>query len=212
MQIQKVSRAFIRRMSHEIGIDLNHDYDLFEYLSNHLESMFSTEPSRFPQSPNLEEVINDYPEVIDAVRRNLGPLEGYARRTITDVEILYVALHICAALERRKNRGMRPRVVVVCDGGIGTSQLLAEDLRGHFDIRIVKVMPAHDVPYIETYQADLVISTVPLDNCPVEHIVIRLPLTDRECQVIHAKLSSTECRLPGTDRGSGCHRARTPGR
>lgn len=192
MQIQKVSRAFIRRMSHEIGIDLNHDYDLFEYLSNHLESMFSTEPSRFPQSPDLEEVINDYPEVIDAVRRNLSPLEGYARRTITDVEILYVALHICAALERRKNRGVRPRVVVVCDGGIGTSQLLAEDLQGHFDIRIVKVMPAHDVPYIETYQADLVISTVPLDNCPVEHIVIRLPLTDRAYQGIHAKLSSIE--------------------
>lgn len=192
MQIQKISRAFIRRMSCEIGVDLNHDYDLFEYLSNHLESMFSTEPSRFPQSPALEEVVNDYPEVIDAVRRNLDPLEEYAGRTITDVEVLYVTLHICAALERRKNRGVRPRVVVVCDGGIGTSQLLAEDLRGHFDIRIVKVMPAHDVPYIETYQADLVISTVPLDNCPVEHIVIRLPLTDREYQRIHAKLSSIE--------------------
>ena len=192
MQIQKISRTFIRRMSYEIGVDLNHDYDLFEYLSNHLESMLSTEPSRFPQSPALEEVVNDYPTVIDAVRRNLDPLEEYAGRTITDTEVLYVAIHICAALERRKNRGVRPRVVVVCDGGIGTSQLLAEDLRGHFDIRIIKVMPAHDVPYIETYQADLVVSTVPLDNCPVEHIVIRLPLTEREYQSIRAKLSSIE--------------------
>lgn len=90
---------------------------------------------------------------------------------------------------------MRPRVVVVCDGGIGTSQLLAEELRGHFEIKVVKVMPAHDVPYIEAYHADLVISTVPLDSCPVDHIVIKLPLKDSEYSLIHEKLASIESSI-----------------
>ena len=192
MQIQKLSRVFIRDMSNAVGIDMNGDYDLFEYLSNHLESMFTTGPSHFPDVPALAEVVNDQPEILEAVKENLEPLERFAGRQISSVEITYIALHICAALERRKNRGVRPRVIVVCDGGIGTSQLLAEELRGHFEIKLVKVMPAHDVPYIDSYRADLVISTVPLNNCPVDHIVIKLPLRDREYRLIHEKLASIE--------------------
>lgn len=192
MQIQKLSRVFIRDMSNAVGIDMNGDYDLFEYLSNHLESMFTTGPSHFPDVPALAEVVNDQPEILEAVKENLEPLERFAGRQISTVEITYIALHICAALERRKNRGVRPRVIVVCDGGIGTSQLLAEELRGHFEIKLVKVMPAHDVPYIDSYHADLVISTVPLNNCPVDHVVIKLPLRDREYRLIHEKLASIE--------------------
>lgn len=190
LQVQKITRIFIRCISEEIGVDLNGDYDLFEYLSNHLESMFTTEPSHFPENPVLQEVVEDQPIVLAAVRKNLDILEEFAGREITPIETMYVALHICAALERRKNRGVRPRVVVVCDGGVGTSQLLAEELRGRFDIRIVKVMPVHDVPYIDTYRTDLVISTVPLENCPVESVVIRLPMNDREYRRIHEKLGS----------------------
>ena len=108
------------------------------------------------------------------------------------VETLYIALHICAALERRKSQKAKPRVIVVCDGGVGTSQLLAEELRNRFDIKIVKVLPAHDTPYIETYYADLVISTVPLSSCPVDTVVVRLPLREKGYQTIRAKLATIE--------------------
>lgn len=189
LQVQKITRAFIRRISEEIAVDLNGDYDLFEYLSNHLESMFTTEPSHFPENPALREVVEDQPIILAAVKKNLGILEEFAGREISPIETMYIALHICAALERRKNRGVRPRVVVVCDGGVGTSQLLAEELRGRFDIKIVKVMPAHDVPYIDTYRTDLVISTVPLDNCPVDSVLIKLPMNDREYRRVRERLN-----------------------
>lgn len=195
MHVQKLARSFIRELSPDLGIDLNGDYDLFEYLSNHLESMFNTDPSRFPDNLALREVVDDQPYVLPAVKRHLGPLEDYAGRKITSSEALYIALHICAALERRKARGIRPRVVVVCDGGVGTSQLLAEELRGRFDIRIVKVMPAHDIPFIKTYRANLVISTIPLRNCPVEQIVVRLPMTQNDMNAIHEKLFKIESDL-----------------
>ena len=188
LQVQKITRAFIRRISEEIAVDLNGDYDLFEYLSNHLESMFTTEPSHFPENPALREVVEDQPIILAAVKKNLGILEEFAGREISPIETMYIALHICAALERRKNRGVRPRVVV-CDGGVGTSQLLAEELRGRFDIKIVKVMPAHDVPYIDTYRTDLVISTVPLDNCPVDSVLIKLPMNDREYRRVRERLN-----------------------
>jgi transcriptional antiterminator/mannitol/fructose-specific phosphotransferase system IIA component (Ntr-type) len=189
LQVQKITRVFIRCISEEISVDLNGDYDLFEYLSNHLESMFTTEPSHFPENPVLREVVEDQPIILAAVKKHLDILEEFAGREISPIETMYIALHICAALERRKNRGVRPRVVVVCDGGVGTSQLLAEELRGRFEIKIVKVMPAHDVPYIDAYRTDLVISTVPLDNCPVDSVLIKLPMNDREYRRVRERLN-----------------------
>lgn len=195
LRVKKLARLFTKGVSQKMGIDLNADYDLFEFLSNHLESMFTSEPSHFPENPALDEVLDDQPEVLNAVRDNLDQIEGYAGRPISPIEVKYLALHICAALERRRNNASYlPRVIVVCNGGVGTSQLLAEELRGHFDIKIVKVMPSHEVPYIELYSADLVISTVPLDACPVEHLVIHLPLKDREYGIIHKKLDSLASR------------------
>lgn len=192
MYVQKLSRVFIRSVSEHIGIDLTGDYDLFEYLSNHLESMFTTDPSHFPENEAIVAAIEGHPAVRSAVEDNLAILEEHAGRIITPVEIMYVALHFCAALERRRSRRVRPRVVVVCDGGVGTSQLLAEELRSRFNIKIVKVIPAHDIPYIESYHADLVISTVPLDSCPVEHVVIGLPLREREYRLVHDHLALIE--------------------
>lgn len=109
VQVQTVTRKFVQNVSLACGVDLNGDYSLFECLSNHLETMFSSDASRFPVNPVLREVVTDQPQVLDAVKDNLQVFEEYSRRRITEVETIYVALHICAALERRKNRERRLR-------------------------------------------------------------------------------------------------------
>lgn len=188
VQVQSVTRRFVRDVSRSIGVDLNGDYTLFEYLSNHLETMFSSGALRFPVNPSLREVVMDQPRVLDAVKDNLSILEAYSRRRITEVETIYVALHICAALERRKNTERRLRVIVVCDEGQGTSQLVVEELKGRFDIRVVKIIPAHEASYLGSYKVDLVISTVQLKDCPTEHIFVPLPFTDRDYAKMRAKI------------------------
>ena len=50
LRVKKLARLFTKGVSKEIGIDLNADYDLFEFLSSHLESMFTSEPSHFPRT------------------------------------------------------------------------------------------------------------------------------------------------------------------
>lgn len=193
VRVQTVTRTFVEKVSLACGVDLNGDYDLFECLSNHLESMFSSDASRFPVNPSLREVVTDQPQILDAVKDNLSILEAYSKRRITEVETIYVTLHICAALERRKNAEARVRVIIICDEGVGTSQLVAEDLRGRFDIRIVKMIPAHEIPYLDTCCADLVISTVPLKDCPIDSVVASLPLTDRDYAHISTKIDKARC-------------------
>ena len=197
VQVQKVTRDFIGRVSEMLGVNLADDYDLFEFLSNHLESMFSSPPSHFPENPALREIVADQPTVLKAVRRNLPMLEAYNGCSVTETEVTYVALHICAALERRKNQEGRIRIVVVCDGGVGTSQLLAENLRSQFNVKIVKVIPAHELPYLDMAHAELVISTVPIENCQIANIKVTFPLTESGLERIRQKIEevrSTEGR------------------
>lgn len=184
--VQGVTREFVKNVSRACGIDLNGDYTLFECLSNHLEAIFSSGQSRFPVNPTLREVVTDQPQVLDAVKDNLSVLESYGKRRITEVETIYVALHICASIERKRNMESRLRVVVVCDEGVGSSQLIVEELRGRFDIRVTKVIPMHEVEYLDANDADLVISTAPIEGCPIDCVMATLPFTDRD----YAKISS----------------------
>lgn len=70
----------------------------------------------------------DAPKVRDTIKR-------YTGRDFTKEDAAYVAVHVCAALERRKNKEIAFHVIVACHAGIGTSQLLLEKLKKHFNFQ-----------------------------------------------------------------------------
>lgn len=69
-----------------------------------------------------------------ATEKNVHVLEEYVGRKLSKEEIAYIVVHICAAIERNKNETVRYSVVLVCNGGIGTSQLLLARLEKFFHI------------------------------------------------------------------------------
>ena len=83
-------------------------------------------------------------------------------REISEIEIDYIVIHICAALERRKKKEVEFQVLIVCGGGIGTSQLLLSKMRNRFDFHVVDVVSAHLLDNEKYQNIDLVISTIPL--------------------------------------------------
>ncbi len=52
--IQMVTRQFIEKISEDLGINLNDDYDFFENLSNHLASVFQEKNVSYPENPEGE--------------------------------------------------------------------------------------------------------------------------------------------------------------
>ena len=178
---QMAARQFAEAVSAELEIDLNGDYDFFENLSRHLETSF---PSARPDeeiNPVVEALAKEHPRVMDAVERAGGVICRYAGRPLGRAELGYLAVHVCAALERRKNRETTFRVIVACHAGIGTSQLLMEKLKNHFHFHITDIVSSHEAGNLESGQADLVISTVPLRQCRIEHITVSPLLTDEDC-------------------------------
>lgn len=180
VKIQALSRRFIASISEEIGINLNGDYDFFENLSNHLESVFSAPPVDYPEQAIIDEVLEDNQDILEAVKNKLPIIQPFIHRTVTETELSYIAIHVCAAIERRKNQEVAIRVVVACHAGIGTSQLLLERLKQHFNLQIVDVVSAHGVSKLSKGDADFVISTIPLKGCPLDYVVVSPSLNDNE--------------------------------
>lgn len=190
VKVQMITRQFIEKLSEELEINLNRDYDFFENLSNHLESVFSEAPVSYPNNPVIDEVLEENQSVMNAVAKELPLIQQYAGREITESEKGYIAVHVCAAIERRKNKEIAFHVVVACHAGIGTSQLLLEKLKKHFNFQIVDIISAHEAKNITPERVDFIISTVPLKGCKVDYVVVSPLLGDEDYIRVGSKIDA----------------------
>ena len=180
IRIQALTRSFIDNISDEIGIRLSGDYDFFESLSNHIQSVFTPEAPDYPDNPSVNEILEEHADILDAVKKCLPVISQHVHREITEAEIGYITVHVCAALERKKNKEIAFHVIVACHAGIGTSHLLLAKLKKHFNFQIVDIISSHEAAYLEEGRADFVISTVALNNCKLDHIVVSPLLNDED--------------------------------
>lgn len=189
VKMQVITRNFIEKISKDIHRNLQGDYIFYENLINHLESTFSTLGDRFAINSVVDEVLQRYPEVKQATERNVYVFEEYVGRKLSEEEIAYIVVHICAAIERNKNETVRYSVVLVCNGGIGTSQLLLARLEKFFHLDVIDIIPAHDIENMNMDDVDAVISTISLEGKGIEYIQVNPLLTDEDCIRVGEKLS-----------------------
>lgn len=189
VKMQVITRNFIEKISKDIHRNLQGDYIFYENLINHLESTFSTLGDRFAINSVVDEVLQRYPEVKQATERNVYVFEEYVGRKLSEEEIAYIVVHICAAIERNKNETVRYSIVLVCNGGIGTSQLLLARLEKFFHLDVIDIIPAHDIENMNMDDVDAVISTISLEGKGIEYIQVDPLLTDEDCIRVGEKLS-----------------------
>ncbi len=193
VKIQILTRQLIDAVSEDLGVNLNTDYDFFENLSNHLESTLAAEEVVY-DNQIVDEIRNKYKDVFESVNNKVTLIENYINRKLTDIEVDYISVHVCAAIERRKNNEVSFKIVVACHAGIGTSKLLLENLKEYFNFLIIDIVSVHDTKYIDDNIADLVISTVPIDECKIDNIVVSPMLTDEDCIRVGNKIDSLRKR------------------
>lgn len=199
VHIQIITRQFIEKVSEILNEDLEIDYELFEYLFNHLASVFRSGKVTYPQDSIFYEIANSNRHVFEAVRDSQHILENFAKRELSEVETVYITIHICAALERKKKQETSIRVALVCHGGIGSSQLLEARLKNSFNMEVVGVFSSHELRYISSEDADLIISTIPLDNSPIDYVKTSILVEGDDYLAIKEKLE--EIRTKQTREG-----------
>lgn len=210
MQIQVVSKQFIDAITSDLNIELRNDFQFYQNLTNHLQSTFKDiDMGETSDQELLTEIMRKNPDVVAAIRRNIAPLEHYVQRTIQEEEIAYITIHVCAAIERNKNQAQQFTILLICNSGVGTSQLLLTRLKKFFQFYVADVLPAHALANYDVTGIDLIISTVPIQENRCESIILHPFLSDEDCILLGEKLEHLKATMNHTNSSPSFQRLQT---
>ncbi|MGO5353599.1 BglG family transcription antiterminator [Faecalicoccus sp. LCP19S3_E3] len=192
--IQVCARKLISDVSKSMHIDLTSDYQLYENLSNHLTSIYNQYIVTYIDNPVISDIQKSQKKIVDAVSKNIKPVENFFGRTLTNKEIIYIVIHFCAAIERYRNSKIIYDVVVICNAGVGTSEYIAAKLKKMYHLNIASVISSHQISKLKKDSADFLISTIPIQNAPIDFIVISSLLNEEDYRTIGNKIAELQAR------------------
>lgn len=190
--LQLVTRKFIENVSRDLNVNLNRDFNFYENLVDHLESIFMKSFNVTQRDDFLKKYVEQNPKVLKVVRSHLDMLRKFIGREISEIEIDYIVIHICAAIERRRKKEVDFQVLIVCGGGVGTSQLLLSKMENRFDFHVVDVVSAHLLREAQYENVDMVISTIPLKRFEKDYILVSPVFTDEDYLRVNRKIEELQ--------------------
>ncbi|MDX8418137.1 BglG family transcription antiterminator [Absicoccus intestinalis] len=195
IRIQISADNFINAVAKDLNLKIQKDFQFYQNLVDHLQSTFK-DILLNPTNNNklLQKIVIDHSDVVQSVKRNSSMLEEVIHRPITEEEIAYISIHICAAIERSKQRESSLHVLLVCDSNKSTAQLLLIKLKRYFRFKVVDVIPHHVVNVYDLSDIDLIITTVPIDKNSCETILLHPYLNDEDCILLGEKIDSIQVK------------------
>lgn len=141
------------------------DYKLFKGLLLHLKPAVNRlQNDEELMNPLYQEVLGEFGQLNESVLLSLPPLERKLAVKFTIQEATFLTLFFAASLQRKsfQERSLK-NVIVVCNEGISSSQILSSRLQSFFNFNIIGTFNKREVlPWLEIHQVDLIVSTVDL--------------------------------------------------
>ncbi len=157
---QVIARKFIERISNELNIPFQEDFDLFSNLSMHLQrnEVNITNYDKLMIEGFPRSISND---IIKAVINNITILESYYNKIFDDYDINYISIYFLTSYEiMRLNELKKARAALLTDLGLGTEKFLKVRIENSFGIHIDKIISSHEVGLIDLSDIDVIFSTV----------------------------------------------------
>ncbi len=181
----RITNTIIGKAEELTGLSLNEDGQLYNGLIVHLRPMLARMKMGLEiRNPLLEDIKKRYPAYFEFALTSQKPLEDYLGQPIPEEETGYICMHIGAAVERiRGLTRRRPRAIVTCTTGIGTSKMLAIRLEKEVpEIDVVDILSVIEIneEKVKVSGADLIISTVDLEYKELPVIVVSPMLSEKD--------------------------------
>ena len=128
-------------------------------------------------NPLKDSLLQEYPEIFEIIRKNIGNLEEYIGCSFSEDEMSFLVLYFASVLEKEKvenSKHSKIKVALVCETGRGTAQFMLAKLRTLEEvIEIVSVSSVHNTGEIKRSGANMIISTIPIEKQEIPCIVVR---------------------------------------
>lgn len=195
VEVQMITAKFISEISIGLKNNLESDFEFYQYLSNHIISIMKKNVYEMDDeiSDIYENVILNHKKVVEVIKENKYIFENYFNRTLTELELHYIVIHVLAAIERNTLKQINLKVILLCNLGVGSSQLLKARVDKHFKFESLEVLLFKDFMEKKTdlSEVDLIISTMNLDKFPdlCDNVRISLFLNDKDVVMIENKIN-----------------------
>lgn len=190
--IQKEISELVIRALKSIELKLNlgilDDQELIIALSLHLKPAVNRYKYGMNiRNPMLQDIKSNYPVAFEA-----GIIAGLtinkAIGTVIDEnEIGYLALHIAAAIERRKSEIVPKKCLIVCASGLGTAQLIYYKLKSQFgdSLDIAGTTEYYKLGQRQLKDIDFIVSSIPIqEELDIPVIVVNAILGEADIRKI----------------------------
>ena len=183
--IEQQVNKLIERVSSLLSLDLTEDNHLKLMLSNHISKMvFRLRNQIYITNPALEEIKKQYSSLFNVIWIAIRDLSKCYEVNISNEELAFIVIHFQLAIEKI----VKPlNVVVICQNGIATSELIMSKVHKIFDsdAKIININ-VREIDLYDLSNIDLIISTISLPEAPVPVIEVSPILTKGEIESIRS--------------------------
>jgi|GEM_PF-1789484 len=174
--LQPLIREIVRIAESETGYILESNTTFYRGLCEHLIPAINRMRLHLEiKNPLLASVKTHYPQLYALASTCVAPIEREFSVKVPESEIAYIAMYLGVALEDKNLKRDRPiRAVVCCPAGMVSAQFLATLLTREFpSLLITDIVATTDInERLLQRGADLVISTVPIQNLRAPNITV----------------------------------------
>lgn len=182
---------------HSYGFDLRDDAELKSNLMAHLVSTFRSKHLKLNmKNPLLSTIRTNFPLAFEIALASTHKVFDTEPHTLSEDEVGYVALHIGAAIERKAPKDLkRLRIMLVCGSGKSISEMLKSRIETFFGdkVEIAQVVSYRRFTSLSEEALaylDLVVTTVPLKDCPLPHVMVDFSLTSQDTESISRMINA----------------------
>ncbi|HEL1584547.1 TPA: transcription antiterminator [Streptococcus suis] len=166
LQLQILTLDLIKYVEAGTGIPFStKEGTLQQMLYNHIISMVTRIDNDVQLTNPLKDKIEySYGIIYQKVKEFSIEIEKLVGKQIIDDEIAFLTIHFSTVLSEINQENIFSfRAVVICNHGIATGRLLAENLKEYFNIEVFAILSSSDISLVDKLDIDLIFSTVELN-------------------------------------------------
>ena len=193
IEIETIIKKIIDNFSELIELDLSKDEFLFDGLLNHIKPTIHRLRNKIELKNTIySDVIQEYPKLFKMAKKVFSRLEKFVGIDFSKEELAFLVIHFKGAIDRNTYQKKETRnILLVCGEGLGTSKLIAQQLKENYDVNIIDTIPLNQLN-----------RTINTPNINIDLIVttLRVIKTDTQIPTIFVKTILNKEELKKFDR------------
>lgn len=155
-------KEFLTNIGVKYNLNFFEDDYLIKTLEAHLKSTIFKLSYRIPiTNPCITDDLSDFSEFISTIKKEIKIFEKNFNLSFNLDSIIFIFFHIKSSMIRiEKNRYKRKKILLVCNLGVGASEVLENQLLKYFKINIIDTVSYYQYQIHELKNIDYIIHTV----------------------------------------------------